>query len=48
MHVFTNEDAAIALQKLFVIVESHADLIDNLAVEAGCLNSSLHMGSNDA
>ena len=32
-HVFRNDDIAIGLQKLFVIVEEHADLLDNLAIE---------------
>ena len=41
--VFTNEETAIAFQKLFMIAESHADLIDNSAVEAGCVNSSITM-----
>ena len=40
--VFTNEDTPIALQKLFVIVEHHADPLDILGVEAGCLSSSQH------
>ena len=30
------------------MVEAHADHIDNLQVEAGCLNSSMNMVSNDA
>ena len=47
-HVFTSEDAAIGLQKLFVIVEDHADFLDNLSVEVGCLDSSINMGSNEA
>ena len=46
--VFTNEDTPVALQKFFMVVESHADLIDNLSVEAGCLDSSLNMCSKDA
>ena len=29
-HVFTNEDVTAGLQRLFVIVEAHADLLDNL------------------
>ena len=36
------------LQQLVVIVEAHADLLDNLAIEAGCLNASINTGSNDA
>ena len=47
-HVFTSDDTAIALQKLFVIVEARAVSIDNLAVEAGCLSSSINMVSSDA
>ena len=47
-HVFSNDDIATGLQKLFVTVEEHADILDNLAVEAGCLNSSINTGSNDA
>ena len=45
--VFTNEDTPILLQKLFVIAEHHADLLDNMGVEAGCLNSSMSMVSSD-
>ena len=37
--VITNEEAPSAIQKLLVIVEHHADLLDKLGIEAGCLNS---------
>ena len=30
------------------MVEAHADHIDNLQVEAGCLNSSMNMFANGA
>ena len=36
------------LQKCFVMVEAHADHIDNLQVEAGCLKSSMNIVSSDA
>ena len=47
-YVFKSENTPIALQKLFVIVEHHADILDNLGVEAGCLNASMNMVSSDA
>ncbi len=47
-HVFTSEDATVALQKVFVMVEAHADLLDNVVIEAGCLNASINAGSNEA
>ena len=46
--IFTNEDTPIVLQKPFVSVEHHANLLGNLGVEAGCLNSSMNMVSSDA
>ena len=31
-----------------MIVEDHADLLDNLAIEAGCLNANVNLVSTDA
>ena len=44
-HTFIQDDVPVALQKLFVMAEAHADHISNLQIEAGMMNTSVNMVS---